>query len=42
VKSYARALALWWQYLDAFGLRWDAVTVENFGVRRDKPAGGKG
>ena len=24
VKSYARALALWWQYLDAFGLRWDA------------------
>jgi integrase len=32
VKSYARALALWWQYLDAFGLRWDAVTVENFGA----------
>lgn len=32
VKSYARALALWWQYLDAFGLRWDAVTLENFGV----------
>jgi integrase len=32
VKSYARALALWWQYLDVFGLRWDAVTVENFGV----------
>ena len=27
VKSYARALSLWWQYLDAFGLRWDAVTV---------------
>lgn len=32
VKSYARALALWWQYLDVFGLRWDAVTVENFGA----------
>lgn len=31
VKSYARALALWWQYLDAFNLRWDAVTVEDFG-----------
>ena len=31
VKAYARALALWWQYLDAFNLRWDAVTVENFG-----------
>src|SRR5437762_2289413 len=32
VKSYARALALWWQYLDAFGLRWDAVTLEGFGA----------
>jgi integrase len=32
VKSYARALSLWWQYLDAFGLRWDAVTVEHFGA----------
>jgi integrase len=32
VKSYARALALWWQYLDAFELRWDAVTVEDFGA----------
>jgi Phage integrase, N-terminal SAM-like domain len=31
VKSYARALALWWQYLAAFGLRWDAVRVEGFG-----------
>ena len=31
VKSYARALALWWQYLDAFDLRWDAVTLEDFG-----------
>jgi hypothetical protein len=31
VKSYARALALWWQYLDAFGLRWDAVTLADFG-----------
>ncbi|MDJ0346452.1 tyrosine-type recombinase/integrase [Streptomyces sp. H10-C2] len=31
VKSYARALALWWQYLDAFALVWDAVTLEDFG-----------
>ncbi|HEY2763976.1 MAG TPA: tyrosine-type recombinase/integrase [Pseudonocardiaceae bacterium] len=32
VKSYARALALWWQYLDAFERRWDAVTLEDFGA----------
>lgn len=32
VKSYARALALWWQYLGAFERRWDAVTVEDFGA----------
>jgi hypothetical protein len=32
VKSYARALALWWQYLGAFDLRWDAVTLEEFGA----------
>jgi integrase len=32
VKSYARALALWWQFLDVFALRWDAVTVEHFGA----------
>jgi integrase len=31
VKSYGRALALWWQYLDVFGLAWDAVTLEDFG-----------
>jgi site-specific recombinase XerD len=31
VKSYARALALWWQYLDAFDLRWDAVALADFG-----------
>ncbi|MBF6072864.1 tyrosine-type recombinase/integrase [Nocardia farcinica] len=31
VKSYARALALWWEYLAVFGLRWDAVTLESFG-----------
>jgi integrase len=31
VTSYARALALWWQYLDAFDLRWDAVTLADFG-----------
>jgi site-specific recombinase XerD len=32
VKSYARALALWWQYLDVFDLGWDAVTVADFGA----------
>jgi len=32
VKSYARALALWWQFLELFGLVWDAVTLENFGA----------
>jgi integrase len=32
VKSYARALALWWQYLDGFDLRWDAVTLQDFGA----------
>jgi site-specific recombinase XerD len=31
VKSYARALALWWEYLAVFGLGWDTVTVEDFG-----------
>jgi site-specific recombinase XerD len=32
VKSYARALALWWQYLDTFERRWDVVTLEDFGA----------
>jgi integrase len=32
IKSYARALALWWQFLDAYGLAWDAVKVEDFGA----------
>jgi len=31
VKSYARALALWWQFLDAYELAWDAVTIEDLG-----------
>ena len=31
VKSYARALALWWQFLAAYELAWDAVTIEDFG-----------
>jgi len=31
VKSYARALALWWQFLAAYDLVWDAVTIEDFG-----------
>jgi hypothetical protein len=29
VKSYARALGLWWQFLDAYELAWDAVTIED-------------
>ncbi len=32
VKSYARALALWWEFLDAYGLAWDEVKVEDFGA----------
>lgn len=32
VRSYARGLALWWQFLEVFGLRWDAVTLANFGA----------
>jgi len=31
VKSYAPALALWWQFLDAYELAWDVVTVEDLG-----------
>jgi integrase len=31
VKSYARGLALWWEYLTQFGLAWDGVSLENFG-----------
>ena len=31
VKSYARALALWWQYLELYGLGWDTLTVEDVG-----------
>lgn len=31
VKSYARALALWWQFLTVYELSWDAVTVEDLG-----------
>src|SRR5437588_11301704 len=31
VKSYARALALWWQFLLVYELSWDAVTVEDLG-----------
>lgn len=32
VKSYARALALWWRYLDVFDLRGDAVMFADFGA----------
>lgn len=31
VKSYARALALWWEFLSVYGLDWDRVTVEDLG-----------
>lgn len=31
VKSYARALALWWEYLAVFELDWDRVSLECFG-----------
>ena len=31
VKSYARALGLWWEFLELFALAWDEVTVEDFG-----------
>ena len=31
VKSYARALALWWEFLELYELQWDAVKLEDFG-----------
>ena len=31
VKSYARALGLWWSYLSLFGLEWDALTLSDVG-----------
>jgi integrase len=31
VKSYARALALWWEFLSVYELAWDAVVVEDLG-----------
>ena len=31
VKSYARALALWWTYLSLFGLPWDVLTLSDVG-----------
>jgi site-specific recombinase XerD len=31
VKSYARALALWWSYLAVFGLAWDALALADVG-----------
>ena len=31
VKSYARALALWWTYLDAFSLQWDSLALSDVG-----------
>jgi site-specific recombinase XerD len=31
VKSYARGLALWWEFLEQFELEWAQVTLEAFG-----------
>jgi len=31
VKSYARALGLWWEFLAVYELAWDVVTVEDLG-----------
>jgi len=31
VKSYARALALWWEFLAVYELSWDGVAVEDLG-----------
>jgi len=31
VKSYARALALWWTYLAVFGLAWNELTLADVG-----------
>ena len=31
VKSYARALALWWTYLAVSGLVWDALSLADVG-----------
>ena len=31
VKSYARALALWWTYLSVFGLVWDELVLADVG-----------
>src|SRR5260221_1899207 len=31
VKSYARALALWWTYLSVFGLAWDELALADVG-----------
>lgn len=31
VKSYARALALWWEFLAVYELAWDGVMVEDLG-----------
>jgi site-specific recombinase XerD len=31
VKSYARALALWWTYLSVFGLAWDQLALADVG-----------
>lgn len=32
IKSHARALALWWEFLAVYGLAWDEVNVEDFGA----------
>jgi integrase len=32
IKSYARALALWWEFLAAYSIEWDLVRVEDLGA----------
>lgn len=31
VKSYARAMALWWEFLALYDLAWEKITLEDFG-----------
>lgn len=31
VRSYARALSLWWDFLDLTGRQWSGVSIEDFG-----------
>lgn len=37
VKSYTRALGMWWEFLALLDLAWDDVTVEDFGRFQTRP-----